>query len=209
MSNNTLRHLMMLIAALMLLLLTVLARTAPNNSFDLTVLQLIQQHYSINAYQGAVLLAKCGGLPATSFFVGVMLVWQLIQKNLQHSAVIVISSIFTVLLAWGLKLSIMRPRPHFWVERVQTFGSSFPSAHSAYAILVCGVCVYLCNNRQQTIGHSLSVIVVVLWVGLMGWSRMYLGVHYLSDVLAGYCIGCLGLLMALSWSRWARAIDNT
>lgn len=68
--------------------------------------------------------------------------------------------------------------------------SSFPSAHAVISVVFYGFILYLLwpNIKNKKV-RALKVFVVSILVLLIGFSRIYLGVHYLSDVLAGYFIG--------------------
>ncbi len=107
-----------------------------------------------------------------------------------------------VLLENGLKLLFLRPRPEIVPAAVQVFSASFPSGHatmSAIAYLTLGV---LLARTQETFGVRLYVMALaILLTFAVGVSRIYLGVHYPSDVLAGWCIGA-------AWAAlcWAAAI---
>ena len=87
----------------------------------------------------------------------------------------------------GLKLLVGRPRPHGHML-VTAYGSSFPSGHAATAFAA-AVAVGLLHRRL------LAPLVVL--AGLIAFSRVYLGVHYPFDVLAGAAIGT-GIALALA-----------
>jgi membrane-associated phospholipid phosphatase len=108
-----------------------------------------------------------------------------------------------LLLAYGggeltisfLKSYFQRPRPA--APLVLVHGYSFPSGHAFNIMLVCGFAIYLlwpvCRGawaRGLVLAVSLSLIVLV------GFSRVYLRVHWLDDVLAGYAIGVAWLLIS-------------
>lgn len=88
-----------------------------------------------------------------------------------------------------LKLQYQRPRPPGpWL--VHASGYSFPSGHAVIAVAFYGVLAYYLT-RPPLAGerHLAALIVSVLVVMLIGISRIYLGVHYPSDVLAGWAVG--------------------
>lgn len=98
-----------------------------------------------------------------------------------------------------LKLLIHRPRPEFLEPLVYAGGYSFPSGHSASAAafyMTLGLLAAGWVRRWETRVYVLlaSVFVVVL----IGFSRLYLGVHYLSDVLAGYALGAFWATTAIT-----------
>lgn len=76
---------------------------------------------------------------------------------------------------------------------------SFPSGHSTTAIALIGMLVYFLYRQQEApLLRRLMVVVGTILVMMVGFSRMYLGVHYFSDVLAGFLLGGLWLLVGIS-----------
>jgi len=88
-----------------------------------------------------------------------------------------------------------RPRPELDVRLIPQGGFSFPSGHSMNCIVCFGILIYLirkhCPNRK--IANVLTVLLVLLIVGI-GSSRVYVGVHFPTDVLGGWSLG-LAFLM--------------
>lgn len=95
-----------------------------------------------------------------------------------------------------LKDIIKRPRPHF-PHLIYYFGYSFPSGHSALAIVIYGVILYYIHkNSCLSVRMSKAVdALVFLLVILIGISRIYLGVHFFTDVLGGYISGFVWLVL--------------
>ncbi|WP_438434103.1 phosphatase PAP2 family protein [Gorillibacterium sp. sgz500922] len=83
---------------------------------------------------------------------------------------------------------------------VEAGGYSFPSGHSMSSAAFYGMIGYLLWNayRRKWRGAWIFPLLAVVLTGAVGWSRIYLGVHFLSDVLAGYAAGLLWLLLCLS-----------
>jgi undecaprenyl-diphosphatase len=95
-----------------------------------------------------------------------------------------------VLLSNVLKLSFDRPRPELVVHAARVFTSSFPSGHatlSAVTFLTLGVLLASIHSsrRLKLFFLGLAIFLTVL----VGVTRVYLGVHYPTDVLAGWCVG--------------------
>lgn len=85
----------------------------------------------------------------------------------------------------SLKLLFQRDRPSLWDASVVETGFSFPSGHAmASAALACCLVVLLWHTKWRWV----SVIVGIFVMFLIGISRPYLGVHYPSDILAGWCV---------------------
>jgi len=80
---------------------------------------------------------------------------------------------------------------------------SFPSGHSTTAMALYGFAVYCLWRRAATWGMRLNVLFAgIFLVASIGFSRLYLGVHFLSDVLGGYLLGLLWLVIGICMVEW-------
>ncbi len=94
------------------------------------------------------------------------------------------------LLSSLLKLGFARPRPDLVPHAVEVYSASFPSGHamlSAVTYLTLGALLMRVQPRWGTRAYVLAL--AVLATLLIGASRVYLGVHWPTDVLAGWCVG--------------------
>lgn len=98
----------------------------------------------------------------------------------------------------GLKAGLERRRPFFADPLASESSPSFPSGHATVSLAVYGVLAYLASRR---LGNSAAGRVVlagaVALVLTIGFSRLYLGVHFLSDVLAGLSAGLAWLVLCV------------
>ncbi len=94
-----------------------------------------------------------------------------------------------------LKLGHARPRPTFIAHRARLYTTSFPSGHAAMsAVTYLTIGLLLAQAYPDFCTYSLTfAAVITLCVGL---SRIYLGVHYPTDVVAGWCLGATWSLIA-------------
>jgi undecaprenyl-diphosphatase len=90
-----------------------------------------------------------------------------------------------------LKGIFARPRPHLFPWRTEMVGhSSFPSGHALTAVVLYATLAYLLARLGSTRAlRRITLAVALLVIVLIGLSRLYLGVHYPSDVLAGFIVG--------------------
>ncbi len=99
------------------------------------------------------------------------------------------------------KLTFHRPRPEMAVYAEHSF--SFPSGHATIAVAFYGFAGYLLMHFARSWKTKINILFITLLIILLiGFSRIYLGVHYLSDVWSGYLIGTMWLIIAISFSEW-------
>lgn len=128
------------------------------------------------------------------------LVWGIVilikSKKYELIFMLVFSLSGTQLVNLVLKDIIKRPRPAL-PHLIYYFGYSFPSGHSALAIVIYGVILYYIHkNSCLSVRISKAVdALVLLLVILIGISRIYLGVHFFTDVVGGYISGFVWLVL--------------
>ncbi len=102
-------------------------------------------------------------------------------------------------LVFILKTAVHRVRPRTGITLIQIGGWSFPSGHAMMSIIFYGMLVYLIIRMMQSWKLKvLAVAVAGFMVFMIGLSRIYLNVHYLSDVLAGYAGGLFWLTVSIT-----------
>ena len=129
-------------------------------------------------------------------FISLSAIFYLFMVEKRMMAMLVAASVIGgVLLSNALKLGFARPRPDF-VPELDLFTYSFPSGHamlSAVTYLTLGALLAEAHpSRRVKIYFLTLAFLVTVAVGI---SRVYLGVHYPSDVLAGWCVGAVWALL--------------
>ena len=110
----------------------------------------------------------------------------------------------------GLKELAGRPRPDPVLALVQETGLSFPSGHAVLAMVFFGALIVLLGRRKffrehKVARHTMQGILILLILAV-GGSRVYLGSHWPSDVLAGFLFG--GLYLVGQLVAWRAAIEK-
>ncbi|MET9350587.1 phosphatase PAP2 family protein [Streptomyces termitum] len=105
----------------------------------------------------------------------------------------------------GLKALVDRPRP-VWRDPVDSASyAAFPSGHAMTAAVVLGLLLWVFSlvGREPWRGWGTAAAVAVVSVLGVGWTRLYLGVHWPSDVLAGWLLGWCCVVAAIETYRWS------
>jgi undecaprenyl-diphosphatase len=109
-----------------------------------------------------------------------------------------------------LKVVFARPRPDLVYQAVRVFTSSFPSGHAELsATTYLTIAALLAQNHSSfKIGLYFIALAALLTI-LIGISRIYLGVHYPTDVLGGWCIGAAWALGCWVLMAWLQSRDQS
>ncbi|MFZ1427735.1 MAG: phosphatase PAP2 family protein [Geminicoccaceae bacterium] len=127
----------------------------------------------------------------------------LLMSGKRHAALLLIVSILGAgLLSFAIKAGIERPRPELFPHGTPVYTASFPSGHatgSAAAYLTLGALLARFQRQRRLKIYLMSV--AVLLTLMIGVSRLYLGVHWPTDVLAGWTLGSCWALMCWTIAR--------
>ena len=109
---------------------------------------------------------------------------------------------FTIVCAGGvltdrvMKLFFAKPRPELWYRLITETSFSFPSGHAVGSMVVYGFIAYILAKEMQQHKHIVYAAASLLIIAI-GLSRLYLGVHYPTDIIAGYGIGFIWLITCM------------
>lgn len=126
----------------------------------------------------------------------------LVKRQTWFSIRVITIAISSLVLMLLLKQLFQRKRPLSPLLKAAK-GLSFPSGHAIMAVTFYGLLIYIFQHSITIdwLSWFLTILVVVL-IFLIGFSRIYLRVHYASDVAAGFIIGLLWLLISLAVLKW-------
>jgi undecaprenyl-diphosphatase len=127
----------------------------------------------------------------------------LTMSGKRHAALLLLASILgAVLLSFTIKAGIERPRPELFPHGTPVYTASFPSGHAtgaAATYLTLGALLARFQRARRLKIYFMSV--AVLLTLMIGVSRLYLGVHWPTDVLAGWTLGCCWALLCWMVAR--------
>lgn len=127
----------------------------------------------------------------------------LVLGRARTAGLVVLATWLGSVLAAQAKLVVGRPRPELVERLVEVGGLSFPSGHATNSAIVYLTLASLATHVERGAAvRRYTLMVAALLVATIGVSRVYLGVHWPSDVLAGWCAGVLWAL--LCWWIGAR-----
>ncbi len=121
-----------------------------------------------------------------------------IRRHRWYSIKVPAVALGSLVIMFLLKWWFSRPRP---VSPLlgPALGYSFPSGHATSSVTFFGLLIYFLWNKR-TLAPAVRyvlILLLVLLILLIGISRVYLRVHYASDVLAGYCVGVIWLVISI------------
>lgn len=132
-----------------------------------------------------------GPLILVPISITVVYLWRRSEKT---AAALIVTSFLTAIIVGQLfKMQFARPRPDVFTPLVVEHTASFPSGHTLAALSFYGLLSLLLWER----GHRFWSVVSGIWVFLIALSRIYLGAHYPSDVLASLALGTILLIITL------------
>jgi undecaprenyl-diphosphatase len=127
----------------------------------------------------------------------------LLRRRLRTAGVILFATVGGVLISNGIKSATHRERPHVVPHLMDVSSQSFPSGHSmmssvVYLTLGALLAQTMARRREKLYLIGCALLLTVL----VGLSRLYLGVHYPSDVLAGWAAGVAWALLCWGVAWW-------
>jgi undecaprenyl-diphosphatase len=102
-----------------------------------------------------------------------------------------------------VKIAVARPRPAVENPIITAFGKSFPSGHSMQAVVCFGALLLVFLPLLHERWRTRAIVGTVVLIIAIGFSRLSLGVHYVSDVLGGFALGGAWLAASVAaWETW-------
>ena len=174
---------------------------------DLEITQALQSGLPTWARGVMQAVSWPGYAPQVMFVIGVVIIVLGIAGLRWELFCAASAALIEGVLNYMVKVAVRRPRPPQDLVDVMTIMNSysFPSGHVMFYTAFFGFLLFLVyifvHTRWQ---RYLLMVPLALIIALVGVSRMYLGEHWASDVLAGYLLGSLALSLAILLYRWGK-----
>ena len=169
-----------------------------NDKFDYKVFHFLSQHVNKSNNDIMLFFTFLGKhqflIPANLVLIAYFL---FINKHKWYSIKVPAIALSSLALMFGLKHLFDRPRPLLpLLEHAR--GLSFPSGHALMSVTFYGLLIHIVwkFRKDDPLKWPLTIILLLL-ILIIGFSRIYLRVHYASDVLAGFCVGLLWLVISI------------
>jgi membrane-associated phospholipid phosphatase len=133
-------------------------------------------------------------------FLLIIVAWLLYKKQKKLLYALVIGLTLSEGITYVSKIIFHRARPlHGLIVETDY---SFPSGHATIAVVFYGfIAFFLLSYYKKSVSKVIIILLTTIGILLIGISRLYLGVHYLTDIIAGYAVGTLGLIVGLNFYK--------
>jgi undecaprenyl-diphosphatase len=168
-------------------------------SFDTRIFHFLENHVSEKNNDIVKFFTFLGSheflIPANLVLI---IYFLLIRRHKWYSIKVPAIALSSLGLMFALKHLFNRPRPEIPLL-YEAKGLSFPSGHALMSVTFYGLLIYIVFKTYREKDWKWIVIsLLLLLILIIGFTRIYLRVHYTTDVIAGYCIGFLWLVFAVS-----------
>lgn len=192
------RKVILVIGLLVLfVILTVLVMLGLTRGFDEAVYSIVRSLECGFFDKYFIYVTKLGNESTIIILVAILL---LLLRN-RDRMLVFLSAIVSVASNQLIKHILMRDRPDV-LKLIEQGGYSYPSGHSMIAVAVYGLLLYFVwkkiRNKYLKYGLSFLFVLLILSIGI---SRIYVGVHYASDVLGGFLLALVELVLIIDFSK--------
>lgn len=159
-------------------------------AFDDSVLRWMAAHHTITLDSVMLEITSLGTGSVVMMIVGVASLFLALTRHRYSATLLLAATGGGGLLNLVLKHFFGRPRPHIFEWGTHALSSSFPSGHAMSATIVYGTVAYLAARLHERMwARALTMLIAAVVILAISVSRVYLGVHYPSDVVAGVIVG--------------------
>lgn len=170
--------------------------------FDMFIINSIQNMISTPLTTFFLAITFIGSVQGVSMITIIFVCYLVYRRYYAYGLYLIISvGVGAGILNKSLKTLFLRDRPDI-LRFVEEKGFSFPSGHAMGSVILFGGMAYILyklNGRNKlTFVYQITAIILIVMIGL---SRIYLGVHYPSDIIAGYAAGGVWLAISVTFLK--------
>ena len=173
-------------------------------SFDAALAESLHTHLPLSALRWSSALTHLGDLLWLGSLAALIALVLLLRRHWQVAGVWVLALAGMVPINGALKAVFRRARPLHGHGVIVAHGWSFPSGHAFSAVVFYGMLAYVLLRLLPLRFHRMVIAIAAICAALIGFSRILLQVHYVSDVLAGFAGGAAWLLVCISMAEHLR-----
>lgn len=168
--------------------------------FDEHVLLYIHQFATPVLDNVLLFITRIGDPHTVVPLTGVVFVFLLVKRQRMAATFFALDAAGGVALSYFLKLAFSKPRPQLWESAIEEVTYSYPSGHALGSMVIYGFLSYVFARMYPRYAAAIYTFAVFMIVSI-GFSRLYLGVHWPTDILGGYGIGFLWVMACISLLR--------
>lgn len=173
---------------------------APFVQADESIMNLIYMLRSLRFAQVMLVFTHLGSLAVVLCFSLIAIVLWLLVKDYRKIKFFILSVVSGEVLAQALKVLIHRERPSVDLALVPRAGYAFPSGHATVSVVFYGLLGYFVMRHMRRRRHKVLVALATLaLIFFIGFSRVYIGAHWTTDVLAGWLLGLAVLAVVVAF----------
>lgn len=172
-------------------------------AFDTTFLLWLHKFANPNLDNFMLLITNLGNPNTVVIIAGITVLFLWWRRYREEAKFFVIVCLGALILNTGLKLFFSKPRPQLWHQLISEKSFSFPSGHALGSMVLYGFIAYELATHYPDFAKVIYSLTVIL-IAAIGISRLYLGVHWPTDIIAGYGVGFLWLMICITMLKLQR-----
>lgn len=175
------------------------------NAIDETIYNLI---FKLLSTPTTFIMTFISHLGSATILILICIILYILLKDKKMALIIMLNLAIVYLLNVIIKMIIARPRPDI-LRLVYETGYSFPSGHAMVATGFYGFLIYIANKKikNKALRRCITILLTLL-IFLIGISRIYLGVHYATDIIGAFMIGIIYLVIFINILKKNSIIAN-
>ncbi len=184
-----------ILLSLLFLFLTVLILINIDIFLDAYIYQKVSSIISDNLTNKIIIITNICSIYASLLVILLVSLLLVKYKKFYETKVFLITLLIGNIIIFAIKYLVNRDRPNI-LQLVIENTKSFPSGHAYISTVLYGLILILINKYSKKKFAISLTFIYIIFIFLIGFTRIYLGVHYFSDIIGGYLFGFMTLILA-------------